>query len=138
MIEARLERLRAEHQDKAKDTAVYALEDPWVYDLAKLNAPQRKALVKFWDAWLAELQTVRLLDPACGSGAFLIEAFDQFHRHYQEINDRLTSCGAASRASSTPTARSCSTTCTASTSTARRSRSRASASGSRPPSAARS
>ena len=90
VIEARLERLRAEHQDKAKDTAVYALEDPWVYDLAKLNAPQRKALVKFWDACLAELQTVRLLDPACGSGAFLIEAFDQFHRHYQEINDRLT------------------------------------------------
>lgn len=90
VIEERFERLRAAHQSRAKDTAVYALEDPWVYDLVKLNEPQRKALVRFWDACLAELQTVRLLDPACGSGAFLIEAFDQFHRRYQEINERLT------------------------------------------------
>ena len=28
-------------------------------------------------------------DPACGSGAFLIEAFDQLHATYQESNDRL-------------------------------------------------
>jgi hypothetical protein len=90
VIGERFERLRAAHQDKAKGTAVQALEDPWVYDLTKINDPQRKALIRFWDACLAELQTVRLLDPACGSGAFLIEAFDQFHRHYQEINERLT------------------------------------------------
>ena len=33
---------------------------------------------------------IRLLDPACGSGAFLIEAFDQvFHVAYQASNDRL-------------------------------------------------
>ena len=30
-----------------------------------------------------------LLDPACGSGAFLIEAFDQLHATYQRSNDRL-------------------------------------------------
>jgi hypothetical protein len=89
VIDERFERLRAKHQGQAKGTAAAALEDPWVYDLAKLNEPQRKALVRFWDACLAELQTVRLLDPACGSGAFLIEAFDQFHRRYQEINERL-------------------------------------------------
>jgi len=32
---------------------------------------------------------VRILDPACGSGAFLIEAFDQLHEVYQEAADRL-------------------------------------------------
>ena len=30
-----------------------------------------------------------MLDPACGSGAFLIEAFDQLHNAYQSANDRL-------------------------------------------------
>ena len=89
VIEERFERLRASHQEKAEGTAIRALEDPWVYDLTEINEPQRRALVKFWDACLAELQTVRLVDPACGSGAFLIEAFDQLHRHYQEINERL-------------------------------------------------
>jgi len=32
---------------------------------------------------------VRILDPACGSGAFLIEAFDQLHAAYEASNDRL-------------------------------------------------
>jgi hypothetical protein len=47
------------------------------------------ALVKFWESWQDELGSVRLLDPACGSGAFLIEAFDQLHAAYQASNDRL-------------------------------------------------
>lgn len=65
------------------------LADPRVYDLTALTKPQREALIGFWEAWRDELQTVRLLDPACGSGAFLIEAFDQMHAAYQRSNDRL-------------------------------------------------
>jgi hypothetical protein len=57
--------------------------DPFLDALSVPDEPQRKALVRFWDTCLAELQTVRLLDPACGSGAFLIEAFDQLHCPYQ-------------------------------------------------------
>ena len=45
--------------------------------------------MRFWEAWQDELAAVRLLDPACGSGAFLIEAFDQLHAAYQASNDRL-------------------------------------------------
>jgi hypothetical protein len=41
------------------------------------------------EAWQDELAGIRLLDPACGSGAFLIEAFDQLHAAYQQSNDRL-------------------------------------------------
>ncbi len=44
----------------------------------ELTQPQRKALESFWDTWLDELSKIRILDPACGSGAvFLIEAFNQ-------------------------------------------------------------
>ncbi len=44
---------------------------------------------RIWEAWQDELSSVRLLDPACGSGAFLIEAFDQLHASYHASNDRL-------------------------------------------------
>ncbi|HUG18285.1 MAG TPA: DNA methyltransferase, partial [Planctomycetaceae bacterium] len=85
----RFEALRAAHQHDASGTAVKALDDPRVYDVETLNKPQRDALTRFWEAWQDELATVRVLDPACGSGAFLIEAFDQLHTTYQASNDRL-------------------------------------------------
>ena len=65
------------------------LGNPRVYDLGALNGPQRAALIRFWDFWQGELATVKLLDPACGSGAFLIEAFEQLYNAYQQSNDRL-------------------------------------------------
>src|ERR1043165_9382506 len=64
--------------------------DPRAYDLQVVTKPQRKALAVFWNAWLDTLETVRIVDPACGSGAFLLEAFDQLHAQYQQANDRLT------------------------------------------------
>ena len=39
--------------------------------------------------WQDVLGHVRLLDPACGSGAFLVEAFDQLYAHYTAANDHL-------------------------------------------------
>ena len=66
-----------------------ALADPRIYELDTLTKPQRAALVRFWEAWQDELTGIRLLDPACGSGAFLIEAFDQLHAEYERSNDRL-------------------------------------------------
>ncbi len=72
-----------------KGTAWRALGDPQAYVREKLNERQRVALVGFWEAWLAELQTVGVLDPACGSGAFLIEAFDQLHAQYERATDTL-------------------------------------------------
>lgn len=85
----RFQRLRLAHAEAAEGTAKQALADPRVYDLNALNRPQRAALVRFWEAWQEELATLRVLDPACGSGAFLIEAFDQLHTAYQRSNDRL-------------------------------------------------
>jgi len=54
-----------------------------------LSKSQREALVRFWEAWQAQLEDVKVVDPACGSGAFLIEAFDHLLTHYQLCNARL-------------------------------------------------
>lgn len=85
----RFEGLRQQRAEEAAGTARRALDDPRVYDLNALNNPQRDALVRFWELWQDELAAVRVLDPSCGSGAFLIEAFDQLHQAYQQSNDRL-------------------------------------------------
>lgn len=89
VLRNRFDGLRQSHQKAAKGTARAALADPAVYELDKLKKPQRVALIRFWEAWQDELEGIRLLDPACGSGAFLIEAFDQLHAAYQASNDRL-------------------------------------------------
>jgi type I restriction-modification system DNA methylase subunit len=49
----------------------------------------RKTEFKFWYAWQERLKQIRVVDPACGSGAFLVAAFDQLHAAYQRINDKL-------------------------------------------------
>jgi type I restriction-modification system DNA methylase subunit len=45
--------------------------------------------LKFWYAWQEQLKQIKVVDPACGSGAFLVAAFDHLHREYQRINDKL-------------------------------------------------
>ena len=88
-LKDRFETLCRQHAEEAGGTARRVLADPRVYDLSALNAPQRAALVRFWDVWQGELATIKLLDPSCGSGAFLIEAFEQLYNAYQRSNDRL-------------------------------------------------
>lgn len=85
----RFESLRQEHQSRATGTQRRVLTDPAAYDLTQLNSPQRDALLLFWEAWLGQLARIRVLDPACGSGAFLVEAFDQLHAAYADAVERL-------------------------------------------------
>ena len=89
VLDARFETLRTTAEAAAAATARKALADPAAYDPATLNDPQRKALVAFWESWQEVLKRLRILDPACGSGAFLIEAFDQLHAYYENANARL-------------------------------------------------
>jgi methylase of polypeptide subunit release factors/phage tail protein X len=87
------EALRLEHYERAKATPrrtqPAALLNPVAYDRESLNEPQRQALIAFWTAWLERLTTVRVLDPACGSGAFLVEAFDQLQDRYEDAIEHL-------------------------------------------------
>lgn len=86
----KFEALRAQQHATATGSAPRVLVNPQAYNLDALNEPQTRALLDFWEAWVEELQTVRVVDPSCGSGAFLIEAFDQLFAQYREANARLT------------------------------------------------
>ena len=50
---------------------------------------RREAEVAFWRAYQDELRGVKVLDPACGSGAFLVAAFDALLAEYRRANRAL-------------------------------------------------
>jgi methylase of polypeptide subunit release factors len=89
VLKTRFDTLRRQHESEAAGTARKTLADPNAYDLPALNDPQRQALIRFWEAWQDELKRLRILDLACGSGAILIEAFNQLHAVYDLSNARL-------------------------------------------------
>ena len=88
----------------AQDRQEAGLPKPWPalpedFETKSANEwtkPQKKELVRFWQEWQDVLSTIRILDPACGSGAFLIEAFNQLHREYDRANAQLRDLGEAS------------------------------------------
>ncbi|MEC4806509.1 MAG: Eco57I restriction-modification methylase domain-containing protein [Jaaginema sp. PMC 1079.18] len=51
---------------------------------------QQEAEIKFWEAYRdTVLRNTRIVDPACGSGAFLIAAFDLLLYEYERVNTAL-------------------------------------------------
>ncbi|MCP4599812.1 MAG: N-6 DNA methylase [Proteobacteria bacterium] len=44
---------------------------------------------KLWTDYKNVLQNIKILDPACGSGAFLVAAFDYLHAEYTRANEQL-------------------------------------------------
>ncbi|MFL5339061.1 MAG: Eco57I restriction-modification methylase domain-containing protein [Gemmataceae bacterium] len=89
VLAERFESLRQQHEGDAPAAVRKVLADPSAYDLAELKPAQKKALAQFWEAWQDVLAAVRIVDPACGSGAFLIQAFEQLHDVYRQLNARL-------------------------------------------------
>ena len=89
VVSARFAALRAEFEAAATKTTRKLFADPLTFDPNALTEPQRKALAAFWGKWIDTLETIRIVDPACGSGAFLIEAFDQMFAEYDEAQDYL-------------------------------------------------
>jgi Eco57I restriction-modification methylase/TaqI-like C-terminal specificity domain/Putative RNA methylase family UPF0020 len=89
VLAERFEALRQRHANEATGTARRVLVNPRTYDAKALNEPQTAALVRFWQDWQDELARIKVLDPSCGSGAFLIEAFEQLYQAYERSNDRL-------------------------------------------------
>ena len=90
VLEARLEKLRKQHQSKLGKKGKEVLETPKVFDAEELTDAAKKVLVAFWEKWVEELATIRIVDPACGSGAFLLEAFDQLFQQYTQAQSFLT------------------------------------------------
>ena len=52
-----------------------------------------KAEIAFWRAYQQILRQAKVLDPACGSGAFLVAAFDYLHDEYTRVNRKLEELG---------------------------------------------
>jgi hypothetical protein len=52
-------------------------------------------LLAYWSACLESLKTLTVCDPACGSGAFLIRAYDALDAHYKSIVHGLAGAGLA-------------------------------------------
>ena len=57
------------------------------------DIPPGKELA-YWRAWLEILRSLTIVDPACGSGAFLVAAFDRLAQEYQPVLARLDELGA--------------------------------------------
>ena len=55
----------------------------------KMTKKRRESEVQYWEAYRSLLMTTRVVDPACGSGAFLIAAFDYLSREYERVNEAL-------------------------------------------------
>ena len=43
----------------------------------------------FWREYRSKVLNIKVIDPACGSGAFLIAAYDYLKKELDEINDRI-------------------------------------------------
>lgn len=54
-----------------------------------LAQPERVVELLFWRAWLVELTGLKVCDPACGSGAFLVAAFDVLLAEYNNVNEQI-------------------------------------------------
>ena len=50
-------------------------------------------LEKYWRSYREVLKNVKVLDPACGSGAFLIQAFDYLHDEGMKVNSKMEELG---------------------------------------------
>ena len=53
-----------------------------------LSAKAEKHLA-FWREYRSKVLNIKVIDPACGSGAFLIAAYDYLKKELDEINDRI-------------------------------------------------
>ncbi len=66
-------------------------DEEWLTSPAKkkkLHARVEQHIV-FWEAYLECLKRITVLDPACGSGAFLTQAFDYLLREGERVNHAL-------------------------------------------------
>ncbi len=64
---------------------------------AELSTPKqtrrKQQHVAFWQAYLERLQTLRVLDPSCGSGVFLVTAYDFLVAESERIHAELAQLG---------------------------------------------
>lgn len=58
-------------------------------DYAAIQWRRKSAELEAWQAYRDRLKTLRIVDPACGSGVFLIMAFDFLKAELSRVNDKI-------------------------------------------------
>lgn len=58
-------------------------------DYAAIQWRRRSAELEAWQAYRDRLRTLRVVDPACGSGVFLIMAFDFLKAELTRVNEKI-------------------------------------------------
>lgn len=70
-----------------------ALAKAYKVDPDSREAQDAKRMLAYWTACLESLKALTVCDPACGSGAFLIRAYDALDAHYKAVAHGLGGCG---------------------------------------------
>lgn len=65
----------------------------WAAQGMDAERPEATTQIAFWQAYLAVLREFTIVDPACGSGAFLVAAFDEMARRYRDAASALGELG---------------------------------------------
>lgn len=60
-----------------------------ISDYEKISWRRKSAELEAWQAYRDRLKTLRIVDPACGSGVFLIMAFDFLKAELSRANDKI-------------------------------------------------
>ena len=84
-IEALFRSVIAKHA-KSGDSADY---ESLTYNARKGTAAWTKQELAAWTDYQMQLQLLRVVDPACGSGVFLVTAFDFLRAEYDRVNKKL-------------------------------------------------
>ena len=82
-------------EDRKKELGFYDLPELTEKDYESVKVKKRayndniKRHLDFWEAYKSILENIKVLDPACGSGAFLNQAFDYLFREGQRVNEEI-------------------------------------------------
>lgn len=68
--------------------ATYAQKGAKAEDV-EIKWKRKGAELSAWEAYRERLKTIRIVDPACGSGVFLVMAFDYMKAELTRVNDKI-------------------------------------------------
>lgn len=88
-------------EDRKRELGFYDLPELTTEDIASIKPENKKGsklkynsnvekCLKFWEAYKESLLNIKVLDPACGSGAFLNQAFDYLFTEGRKVSDELS------------------------------------------------
>lgn len=67
----------------------FALEGEDLSDFSAIRWRRKSGELEAWNAYRERLRSLRIVDPACGSGVFLVMAFDYMKDELFRVNDKI-------------------------------------------------